>query len=168
MARRPLSAGLDVAQVSSRPVELGAEGLKSGMASARLHPVRIPIYVVGMSTRISAEDQIERIIEQARMVERKSVNRMAFLQDVSALYLLGLRHLAKEIDQLHDPLGVVSDFVPPPSIEGPVVEPTEIAAQLDQLTSRVEEMTKPVRTLSRDLERHSNDFNNLSGWSREE
>jgi hypothetical protein len=121
-----------------------------------------------MSTRTSAEDQIERIIEQARMVERKSVNRMAFLQDVSALYLLGLRHLAKEIDQLHDPLGVVSDFVPPASIEVPVVEPTELAAQLDQLTSRVEEMTKPVRTLSRDLERHSNDFKNLSRWRREE
>jgi hypothetical protein len=121
-----------------------------------------------MSTRTSAEDQIERIIEQARMVERKSVNRMAFLQDVSALYLLGLRHLAKEIDQLHDPLGVVSDFVPPASIEVPVVEPTELAAQLDQLTSRVEELTKPVRTLSRDLERHSNDFKNLSPWRREE
>ena len=66
-----------------------------------------------MSERFSAEDQIEQIIEQARIVERKSVNRMAFLQDVSALYLLGLRHLAKEIDQLHDPLGVVSDLVLP-------------------------------------------------------
>jgi hypothetical protein len=120
-----------------------------------------------MSTRISAEDQIERIIEQARMVERKSVNRMAFLQDVSALYLLGLRHLAKEIDQLHDPLGV-SDFVPPASIEVPVVEPTELAAQLDDLTSRVEEMSKPVRTLSRDLEKHSRDFENLSKRKREE
>lgn len=132
------------------------------MASARRHPLEIPIYVVGMSTRISAEDQIERIIEQARMVERKSVNRMAFLQDVSALYLLGLRHLAKEIDYLYDPLGVENDFVPPPSTEVPVVEPIELAAQLDQLTARVEEITKPVRTLSRDLERHSKDFENLS------
>jgi hypothetical protein len=115
-----------------------------------------------MSTRISAEDQIERIIEQARMVERKSFNRMAFLQDVSALYLLGLRHLAKEIDYLYDPLGVENDFVPPPSTEVPVVEPIELSAQLDQLTARVEEITKPVRTLSRDLERHSKDFENLS------
>jgi hypothetical protein len=120
-----------------------------------------------MSTRISAEDQIERIIEQARAVERKSVNRMAFLQDVSALYLLGLRHLAKEIDQLHDPLEVVGDFVPPPSIEVPVVEPTELAAQVDSLTSQVAEITKPVRTLSRDLEKHSNDFENLSKSRRE-
>ena len=121
-----------------------------------------------MSTRVSAEDQIERIIEQARMVERKSVNRMAFLQDVSALYLLGLRHLAKEIDQLHDPLEVVSDLVPPPNIEVPPIERTELAGQLDQLTSQLAEMTKPVRTLSRDLERHSNDFKELSetreGW----
>jgi hypothetical protein len=121
-----------------------------------------------MSTRISAEDQIERIIEQARAVERKSVNRMAFLQDVSALYLLGLRHLAKEIDQLQDPLGVVGDFVPPPNIEVPVVEPTEFAAQVDQLTSQVAEITKPVRTLSRDLEKHSNDFENLSKGRREQ
>ena len=129
--------------------------------------MKIPIYVVGMSTRVSAEDQIERIIEQARMVERKSVNRMAFLQDVSALYLLGLRQLAKEIDYLHDPLGVGNDFVPPPNTEVPVVEPTELAAQLDQLTSQVTEMTKPVRTLSRDLERHSKDFEELSERRRE-
>ena len=111
---------------------------------------------------VSAEDQIERIIEQARAVERKSVNRMAFLQDVSALYLLGLRHLAREIDELRDPLGVVSDFVPPPSIEEPVVDTTELAARLAELTSQVTEMTKPVRTLSRDLERHSKDFEELS------
>ena len=117
-----------------------------------------------MSTRIvSAEDQIERIIEQARILERKSVNNTAFLKDVSALYLLGLRQLAKEIDQLHDPaLEVVSDFVPPPSIDVPVVEPTEFAAQLAALTSQVTEMTKSVRTLSRDLERHSNHFRELS------
>ena len=140
---------------------------KSSRASARRPPLKIPIYVVGMSTRISAEDQIERIIEQARAVERKSVNRMAFLQDVSALYLLGLRHLAKEIDQLHDPLEVVGDFVPPSSIEVPVVEPTELAAQVDHLTSQVAEITKPVRTLSRDLEKHSNDFENLSKRRRE-
>jgi hypothetical protein len=127
--------------------------------------LKIPIYVVGMSTRVSAEDQIERIIEQARMVERKSVNRMAFLQDVSALYLLGLRQLAKEIDYLHDPLGVVNDFVPPPSTEVPAVE---LAEQLDQLSSQVTEMTKPVRTLSRDLERHSKDFEEISERRREE
>ena len=52
---------------------------------------------------VSAEDQIEQIIEQARIVERKSVNRMAFLKDVSALYLLGLRQLAREIDQFTIP-----------------------------------------------------------------
>jgi hypothetical protein len=140
---------------------------KSSRAAARRHPLKIPIYVVGMSTRVSAEDQIERIIEQARMVERKSVNRMAFLQDVSALYLLGLRHLAKEIDQLHDPLEVVSDLVPPPNIEVPPIERTELAGQLDQLTSQLAEMTKPVRTLSRDLEKHSKDFENLSKRPRE-
>ena len=78
-----------------------------------------------MSIQIfSAGDRIERIIEQARMVERKSVNRMAFLKDVSALYLLGLRHLAREIDELHDPLGVVGDLAPPTSIDVPSVGPT--------------------------------------------
>jgi hypothetical protein len=111
-----------------------------------------------MSTRIvSAEDQIERIIEQARILERKSVNRMAFLKDVSALYMLGLRQLAREIDQLHDPL----DFVPPASIEAPSVEPPELAAQMDELASQVTEMTTSVRTLSRDLEKRSNHFKEL-------
>jgi hypothetical protein len=124
--------------------------------------LKIRIYVVGMSTRISAEDQIERIIEKARIVERKSVNRMAFLQDVSALYLLGLRQLAKEIDYLHDPLGVGNDFVPPPSTEVPPIETTEVAAQLAELASQLTEITKPVRTLSRDLEKHSKDFEELS------
>jgi hypothetical protein len=111
---------------------------------------------------VSAEDQIERIIQQARRVERKSVNRMAFLKDVSALYLLGLRQLAREIDHLHDPLGVVSDLSPPASIEAPSVEPPELATQLEQFASHVTEMTKSVRTLSRDLERHSNHFRELS------
>src|ERR1035441_9322719 len=112
-----------------------------------------------MSTRIvSAEDQIEQIIEQARIVERKSVNRMAFLKDVSALYLLGLRQLAREIDQFHDPL----DFVPPASIEAPSVEPPELAAQLADLTLQVTKMTEAVRTLSRDLEKYSNEFKELS------
>ena len=116
-----------------------------------------------MSIRVvSAEDQIERIIEQARIVERKSVNKMAFLQDVSALYLLGLRQLAKEIDQLHDPLGVVSDFVPPPSIEVPVIETAELAAQLGELTSQVTKMTKDLEKLSKDLKKHSKDFKKLS------
>jgi hypothetical protein len=122
--------------------------------------LKIPIYVVGMSIRVvSAEDQIERLIEQARIVERKSGNRMAFLQEVSALYLLGLRHLAREIDQLHDPL----DFVPPSSIEAPVVEQTELAAQLAELTSEITKVIEPVRTLSRDLEKLSKDFEELSG-----
>jgi hypothetical protein len=116
-----------------------------------------------MPQRISAEDQIERIIEQARIVERKSVNKMAFLQDVSALYLLGLRQLAKEIDQLHDPaLEVVSDFVSPASIEAPSVEPTELAAQLAELTLQVTKMTEAVEELSEDLEKLSKDLKKFS------
>jgi hypothetical protein len=116
-----------------------------------------------MSKRVSAEDQIERIIEQARIVERKSVNKMAFLQDVSALYLLGLRQLAKEIDQLHDPaLEVMSDFVPPASIEAPSVEPTELAAQLAELTLQVTKMTEAVEELLKDLEKLSKDLKKLS------
>ena len=129
--------------------------------------MKIPIYVVGMSNRASAEDQIERIIEQARRAEARSVNRMTFLQDVSALYLLGLRRLAREIDQLHDPLehhplGVVSDTVGPPSIEVPAVEPAEFAAQLAELTSQVTKMTEAVEKLSKDLKKHSKDFKKLS------
>jgi hypothetical protein len=116
-----------------------------------------------MSKRVSAQDQIERIIEQARITEARSVNQMAFLQDVSALYLLGLRQLAKEIDQLHDPaLEVVSAIVGPPSIEVPVVETAELAAQLGELTSQVTKMTKAVEKLSKDLEKLSTDFKKLS------
>jgi hypothetical protein len=124
-----------------------------------------------MAKRVSAEDQIETIIEQARIVERKSVNKMDFLQDVSVLYLVGLRRLAQEIDQLHDrALGVVGDFgppasiafVPPPSIDVPVVEPTEFAAQLAELTSQVTKMTEAVEKLSKDLKDHSKDLKKLS------
>ena len=56
--------------------------------------------VSGVSKRVSAEDQIETIVEQARVAEAGSTNRMAFLQDVSVLCLVGLRQLAKEIDRL--------------------------------------------------------------------
>ena len=124
-----------------------------------------------MSKRVSAEDQIERIIEQARRTEARSVNKMAFLQDVSALYLLGLRQLAKEIDQLHDPAlqGVNAlvpppsiAFVPPPSIEAPSAEPTELAAQLAELTLQVTKMTEAVAELSNDLETLSKDLKKLS------
>ncbi len=111
---------------------------------------------------VSAEDQIEKIIEQARIVERKSVNRLAFLQDVSALYLLGLRHLAREIDELVDSLGVVTDFVPPPSIEVPAVEPPDFAAQLAELTLQVTRMTKAVERRSEDLENRSNELERRS------
>jgi|GEM_PF-2599635 hypothetical protein len=106
---------------------------------------------------VSAEDQIEQIIEQARIVERKSVNRMAFLKDVSALYLLGLRQLAREIDQFHDPL----DFVPPASIEAPSVEPPELAAQLADLTLQVTKMTVDLEKLGEDLENRAEDLEKL-------
>src|SRR5450755_2931502 len=107
---------------------------------------------------VSAEDQIEQIIEQARIVERKSVNRMAFLKDVSALYLLGLRQLAREIDQFHDPL----DFVPPASIEAPSVEPPELAAQLADLTFQVRKMSEDLEKRSEDLEKRSVDLEKRS------
>ena len=120
-----------------------------------------------MSKRVSAEDQIERIIEQARITEARAVNKMAFLQDVSALYLLGLRQLAKEIDQLHGPaLEVVSDFAPPASIEAPSVEPTELAAQLAELTLQVTKMTRAVEELSNDLVKLSKELKKLSKMRR--
>jgi TolA-binding protein len=103
---------------------------------------------------VSAEDQIEQIIEQARIVERKSVNRMAFLKDVSALYLLGLRQLAREIDQFHDPL----DFVPPASIEAPSVESPELAAHFADLTLQITKMTEDLEKRSVDLENRAVDL----------
>jgi hypothetical protein len=59
-----------------------------------------------MSKRVSAEDQIETIVEQARVAEARSTNRMAFLQDVSVLCLVGLRQLAKAIDRVDRRLDV--------------------------------------------------------------
>ena len=131
--------------------------------------LKIPIYVVEMSERFSAEDQVERIIEQARRAEARSVSQMTFLRDVSALYLLGLRQLAREIDQLHDPPvreidrphdppEVVSEIVVPPSIEAPAAEPPEFAAQLSELTLQVTKMTVAVENLSNDLKKHSEDL----------
>ena len=115
-------------------------------------------YGVGMSKRVSAEARIETIIEQARAAEAGSVDRVVFLQDVSALCLVGLRQLAREIDRLHDPLEVASDIVGSSNLELPVGEPAEFAVQLAELTSQVEKMTEAFEKLSKDLKHHSNDF----------
>ena len=78
--------------------------------------------VSGVSKRVSAEDQIETIVEQARVAEAASTNRMAFLQDVSVLCLVGLRQLAKEIDRLDRGVDVVANGQASPGL--PKLQPS--------------------------------------------
>ena len=119
--------------------------------------------VSGVSKRISAEDQIETIVEQARVAEAGSTNRMAFLQDVSVLCLVGLRQLAKEIDRLDRRVDVVSQRPSKfPAAEAPAVELVELATQLGDLTSQVTTMTKAVKKLSKDVGKLSKDVKRLS------
>ena len=109
-----------------------------------------------MSKRVSAEDQIETIVEQARVAEAGSTNRMAFLQDVSVLCLVGLRQLAKEIDRLDRRVDVVSNGkASSRRAEPPAVELVELATQLGDITSQVTTMTKAVKKLSKDVGKRS-------------
>ena len=48
--------------------------------------------------RVSAGAKIETIVEQARKVEAGSTDRLAVVQDLAILCLVGLRQLAEEID----------------------------------------------------------------------
>jgi methyl-accepting chemotaxis protein len=119
--------------------------------------------VSGVSKQISAEDQIETIVEQARVAEAGSTNRMAFLQDVSVLCLVGLRQLAKEIDRIDRRVDVVSDGkATPRRAEAPAVDLVELATQLGDLTSQVTTMTKAVKKLSKDVGKLSKDVKRLS------
>jgi signal transduction histidine kinase len=114
--------------------------------------------VSGVSKRVSAEGQIETIVEQARVAEAGSTNRMAFLQDVSVLCLVGLRQLAKEIDRLDRRVDVVSNGrAASQGDEAPAVELVELAAQLGDLTSQVTTMTKALKKLSTDVRKLSKD-----------
>ena len=116
-----------------------------------------------MSKRVSAEDQIETIVEQARVAEARSTNRMAFLQDVSVLCLVGLRQLAKEIDRLDRRIDVVSNGeASSQRAEAPAVELVELATQLGDLTSQVTTMTNAIRKLSKDVGKLSKDVKKLS------
>jgi len=125
--------------------------------------MEIRAYGVGMSKRVSAEDQIETIVEQARVAEAGSTNRMAFLQDVSVLCLVGLRQLAKEIDRLDRRIDVVSNGqASSQRAEAPAVELVELATQLGDLTSQVTTMTKAVKKLSKDVRKLSKDVKRLS------
>ena len=119
--------------------------------------------VSGVSKRISAEDQIETIVEQARVAEAASTNRMAFLQDVSVLCLVGLRQLAKEIDRLDHRVDVAANgqAISRPA-EAPAVERVELATQLSDLTSQVTTMTTAVKKLSKDVGKLSKDVKRLS------
>jgi methyl-accepting chemotaxis protein len=119
--------------------------------------------VWGVSKRISAEDQIETVVEQARVAEAGSTNRIAFLQDVSVLCLVGLRQLAKEIDRIDRRVDVVSDGrATPRRAEAPAVELVELATQLRDFTSQVTTMTKAVKKLSKDVGKLSKDVKRLS------
>jgi hypothetical protein len=116
-----------------------------------------------MSKRVSAEDQIETIVEQARVAEARSTNRMAFLQDVSVLCLVGLRQLAKAIDRVDRRLDVVGDSkASSRRAEAPAVELIELATQLGDLTSQVTTMTNAIRKLSKDVGKLSKDVKKLS------
>jgi signal transduction histidine kinase len=116
-----------------------------------------------VSKRISAEDQIETIVEQARVAEAGSTNRMAFVQDVSVLCLVGLRQLAKEIDRIDRRVDDVSNGkATPRRVETPAVELVELATQLGDLTSQVTTMTKAVKKLSKDVGKLSKDVKRLS------
>jgi methyl-accepting chemotaxis protein len=119
--------------------------------------------VSGVSKRISAEDEIETIVEQARVAEAGSTNRMAFLQDVSVLCLVGLRQLAKEIDRLDRRVDVLSNGkATSRRAEAPAVELVELATQLGDLTSQVTTMTKAVKRLSKNVGKLSKDVKRLS------
>ena len=116
-----------------------------------------------MSKRVSAENQIETIVEQARVAEAASTSRMAFLQDVSVLCLVGLRQLAKEIDRLDRSVDVVTNGrASSRPAEAPAVELVELAAQLGDLISQVTTMTTAVEKLSKDVGRLSKDVKRLS------
>lgn len=119
--------------------------------------------VSGVSKRISAEDEIETIVEQARVAEAGSTNRMVFLQDVSVLCLVGLRQLAKEIDRLDRRVEVVSNGkATSRRAEASAVELVELATQLSDLASQVTAMTKAVKRLSKDVGKLSRDVKRLS------
>jgi septal ring factor EnvC (AmiA/AmiB activator) len=116
-----------------------------------------------MSKRVSAEDQIETIVEQARVAEAGATNRMAFLQDVSVLCLVGLRQLAKEIDRLDRRPDVVTNSKESSRpAEAPAVELVELATQLGDLTSQAATMTKAVRKISKDVRKLSKEVRKLS------
>jgi septal ring factor EnvC (AmiA/AmiB activator) len=116
-----------------------------------------------MSKRVSAEDQIETIVEQARVAEARSTNRMAFLQDVSVLCLVGLRQLAKAIDRVDRRLDVVGNSkARSRRAKAPAVELVELATQLGDLTSQVTAMTNAIRKLSKDVGKVSKDVKKLS------
>ena len=118
--------------------------------------MEIRAYGVGMSKRVSAEARIETIIEQARVAEAGSADRMVFLQDVSALCLVGLRQLAREFDRLDrriEDLG--NSKASSRNAEAEAVEPVDLSAQLAELTSQVTKMTKAVKKLSKDVKKLS-------------
>jgi methyl-accepting chemotaxis protein len=116
-----------------------------------------------VSKRVSAEDEIETIVEQARVAEAGSTNRMAFLQDVSVLCLVGLRQLAKEIDRLDRLVDVVSNGkASSQRVEAPAGELVELATQLGDLTSQVTTMNKAVEKLSKGVGKLSKDVKRLS------
>jgi signal transduction histidine kinase len=130
---------------------------------AAWNSMEIRAYGIGVSKRVSAEDQIETIVEQARVAEAGSTNRMAFLQDVSVLCLVGLRQLAKEIDRLDRRVDVVSNGkATSQGDEAPAVELVELATQLCDLTSQVTTMTKGLKKLSKDARKLSKDVKRLS------
>ena len=127
------------------------------------HSMEIWAYGIGSVQASQAEDQIETIVEQARVAEAGSTNRMAFLQDVSVLCLVGLRQLAKEIDRLDRRIDVVSNGqASSQRAEAPAVELVELATQLGDLTSQVTTMTKAVKKLSKDVRKLSKDVKRLS------
>jgi hypothetical protein len=116
-----------------------------------------------MSKRVSAGAKIETIVEQARKVEAGSTDRLAVVQDLAILCLVGLRQLAEEIDRHHGRLEVMSNSkASSRRTEDPAVESVKLATQFGDRTSQVTKMTKAARKLSKEVERLSMDVKRLS------